>query len=293
MGGSMKTPAVIELARALSSRGPAVGILGHGYRGRDPKPRVVSDGQQLLEPPDTVGDEAVLIAYELPTCPVVVGKDKVAAGRLMEERFGKRILLVDSGFQHLRLFRDLDIVCISEHDLGGRVLPSGRLRESAEALKSAHLVFTDRETDGSRVASLRAHRPRDVFSVARSDFGFFPAAGQGEEAEPPGKAFAFCGIGSPERFTSDLAGRGVTVVGQRFFRDHHPFDASDLRAVAEAARKAGATAVVTTTKDVVRIDSWPGPLPLLVLSARLDIESLPEVLKRIDRMILARMKAGL
>jgi len=289
----MKTPAVIELARALLSRGPAVGVLGHGYRGVGGQPRVVSDGKQPLETVAAVGDEAVLLAHELPGCPVVVGRDKVAAGRLMEGRFGRRILLVDSGFQHLRLFRDLDIVCVSERDLGDRIPPSGALRESPRALKFAHLVFTDRETEGPEVARLRERRPRDVFSLARADFGFFPVEGTGVEVEPPEKAFAFCGIGSPERFTKDLAAQGVTVVGQRLFRDHHAFDQKDLRGVAEAARKAGANAAVTTTKDAVRIQSWPGSPPLLVLAARLDIDGLPQVLKRIDSVILGRMKTGL
>jgi len=292
MGGSMKTPTVVELARALSERGPAVGVLGHGYRGEVSGPRVVSDGEKPLETADKVGDEAVLIAHELPGCPVVVGKDKAAAGRLMEERFGKRILLVDSGFQHLALYRDLDIVCATERDLGSRVLPAGRLRESPQALRSAHMIFTDRATDGPRVAKLRERRPGDVFALSRAEFGFYPADGSGGKVDPPKKVFAFCGIGWPERFIHDLTAQGVTIAGQRFFRDHHPFAADDLLDLAKAAEAAGAIAAVTTTKDAVRIHQWPGPLPLLVLSARLEIDGLPQILKRIDRVILARIRAG-
>jgi tetraacyldisaccharide 4'-kinase len=293
MGGSMKTPTVIELAHALSSRGPAVGVLGHGYRGTALSPRVVSDGERPLETAETAGDEALLMAHELPGCPIVVGRDKVAAGRLLEERFGKRIVLVDSGFQHLRLFRDIDIVCVTEGDLSARVLPAGMLRESPRSLRFANMIFTDGESEGRGVAELRALRPKDVFSLSRGDFGFFPFEGTGVEAEPPGKAFAFCAIGNPGRFAEDLGARGVSVVGQRFFRDHHAFSEADLKEVAAAATTAGATALVTTTKDAVRIQEWPGSLPLLVMSARLQIERLPEVLKRIDSVILARMKAGL
>jgi len=142
------------------------------------------------------------------------------------------------------------------------------------------------------VAKLKQMRPLDIFSLARTDFGFFPADGTGEEAEAPKKAFAFCGIGSPERFVNDLRARGVEVAGQRFFRDHHAYSKGDLRDLAKAAEAAGATASVTTTKDAVRIQAWPGPLPLLALAARLDIERLPQVLKRIDSVILARIKAG-
>ncbi len=293
MGGSMKTPTVIELALALSSRGPKVGVLGHGYRGADAKPRIVSDGERPLESVASVGDEALLLAHELPGCPIVVGRDKLAAGRLLEERFGKRIVLVDSGFQHRRLFRDLDIVCVTEGDLGARVMPAGMLRESPRALRFADLIFTDRQTDGPRVAKLRARRPNDVFSLARADFGFFPLEGTGVEVDPPARAFVFCGIGWPERLVRDVETRGVKIAGRRFFRDHHVFSEGELKDVAAAAEKAGAVAVVTTAKDAIRIPAWPGALPLLVLSARLDIERLPVVLKRIDSVILARIKAGL
>ena len=292
VGGSMKTPVVVELARALSARGPKVGVLGHGYRGSDHGSLVVSDGSALLESSYRAGDEAVLIAHELPGSPVVVGEDKAAAGTLLEERFGKRIVLVDSGFQHLRLFRDLDIVCVSEGDLGARVLPSGRLRESPRALEFADLVFTDRASDGPRVARLKAARPGDVFAIARTDFGFFPADGAGGEVKAPTHAYVFCGIGHPQRLVSDTAAQGVSISGQRFFRDHHRYGPMDLGEVAAAASQAGALAAVTTAKDAVRIHGWPGPLPLLVLSARLEIEGLPAVLKRIDRVILARIKAG-
>ena len=294
MGGSMKTPSVIEIARALASRGPDVGILGHGYRGDTSGPLVVSDGEKPLETADKVGDEAVLLAHELPGCPVVIGKDKVAAGRLMEERFGRRILLVDSGFQHLRLHRDLDIVCATERDLGSRVLPAGRLREFPRSLNYADLVFTDQVTDGPRVAKLREKRPKDVFSLARASFGFYPADGTGSDVEPPACAFAFCGLGWPERFIQDLKAQpGVTVAAHRFFRDHHPYSEQDISDLASAAQTANATALVTTAKDAVRIQNWPGPLPLLVLAAQLQIDGLPQVLKRIDSVILARIRAGL
>jgi tetraacyldisaccharide 4'-kinase len=292
LGGSMKTPVVQALARAMVARGQSVSILGHGYRGLNTDPRLISDGTQLLETAASAGDEAFLLSQELRGCPVAVGRDKVAAGRLLEERFGKRIILVDSGFQHLRLFRDLDIVCVTERDLADRVVPAGLLRESSRALTRADLVFTDRRSEGPRIGALRAQRAADVFSLVRTDFAFSPVGAPENKAEPPARAYAFCGLGWPERFVKDLSARGSSVVGHRFFRDHHPYDARDLRDVAEAAVRSGAGAVVTTGKDAVRIQGWPGPLPLLVLTARLEIERLPEVLKRIDRAVLARIKAG-
>ena len=111
--------------------------------------------------------------------------------------------------------------------------------------------------------------------------------------DAPARAFVFCGIGRPERFVKDVAARGVAIAGKRSFRDHHWFAESELKGVFAEAEKAGAAALVTTAKDAVRILAWPFSLPLLVMSARLDIERLPAVLKRIDKVILARIKAGL
>ena len=292
MGGSMKTPVVVELARVLSSRGPKVGVIGHGYRGSNRGVCVVSNGRESFAGVETVGDEAVLIAHELPGCPVVVGRDKVAAGRLLEEQFGQQILLVDSGFQHLRLYRDIDIVCVTEEDLGRLVMPSGMLREFPSALRYADMIFTERASDGERVARLREARPRDVFSLARKDFAFYPLEGAGDDQQRPEKAYVFCGIGRPDAFLRDLKALDVSIVGQRVFRDHHRYTDADLAAIASAAEAAHATAVVATTKDAVRLRSWPSKIPFLVLGARLDIDGLPRVLKRIDSMILARIKAG-
>jgi tetraacyldisaccharide 4'-kinase len=289
----MKTPAVVELGRVLSSRGPRVGVIGHGYRGSNRGVCVVSNGRESLASVETAGDEAVLIAHELPGCPVVVGRDKVAAGRVLEEQFGRQIILVDSGFQHLRLYRDIDIVCVTEEDLGRLVMPSGMLREFPSTLRHADMIFTERASDGARVAKLRDARPGDVFSLARKEFAFYPLEGAGEEQPKPEKAFVFCGIGRPQAFLRDVRALGVQIVGQRIFRDHHRYSEGEVAGIAREAEESGAVAVVATTKDAVRLRSWPSKVPFLVLGARLDIDELPRVLKRIDSMILARIKAGL
>ena len=289
MGGSMKTSLVIEIARALQDRGGEVGIIGHGYRGRVAAARLVSDGHALLETAHSVGDEAVLLSTDLKQCPVVVGRNKYKAGRLLETKFGRRILIVDGGFQHLDLARDLDIVCVSENDLGEAVIPAGSLRERPDVLRLAGAVMTDRVTDGPRVAALRAQRPRDVFSLARADFRFHDAKSPSTKVEAPARAFAFCGIGSPQRFVADLASQKVTVAGHRFFRDHHPFSETDLRALAAAATQVNAPAVVTTAKDAVRVPEWPGQMPMLVMTARLDIDDPKRLLKKIDQAVLSRI----
>ena len=292
MGGSMKTPLVAEITRALQARGGEVGIIGHGYRGRHSSVRVVSDGDTIFETVESVGDEAILLARDLAKCPIVVGRNKFEAGRVLEEEFGKRVLIVDGGFQHLDLARELDIVCVSEHDLGDSVVPAGALRETVHALSFAGAVMSDRATDGARVASLRAQRPRDVFSLARTDFRFHDARDPSIQVDPPAVAFALCGVGAPERFVKDLARQKIAIAGHRFFRDHHPFGDADLQALSIAARKANAPVAVTTAKDQLRVRNWPGSLPLLVMTARLDIENLKGLLKKIDQAVLTKLKGA-
>ena len=111
MGGSMKTSLVIEIARALQDRGGEVGIIGHGYRGRVAAARLVSDGHALLETAHSVGDEAVLLSTDLKRCPVVVGRNKYKAGRLLETKFGRRILIVDGGGELFKIVELNQIDC--------------------------------------------------------------------------------------------------------------------------------------------------------------------------------------
>jgi tetraacyldisaccharide 4'-kinase len=268
VGGRGKTPLVARIAGLLRDAGPRVAILSRGYGGRGAGAALlVSDGAEVLASADAAGDEPVALARALPGVAVAVGRRRVDAGRLVEARLGPCVHVLDDGFQHLALARALDLVAIRPDDLRDRPLPAGALRERPSALERADLVLLD-ATDGAPTpASLDRAR---ALRWRRRSLGFATAGGAA--APPPTRAFVLAAIAVPERLVSDVEAQGARVAGRRLFRDHHRFTADEIAAAAKAARDAGADAVVTTEKDVVRL-AWPADaLPLLVHRIAAEIE---------------------
>ena len=257
VGGSGKTPVVLRVAEILRDAGEPVAVLSRGYGGRFAgEALVVSDGTSVLASAAEAGDEPVMLARALPGVVVAVGPRRDVVGREVEARFGRRVHVLDDGFQHLRLARDLDLVCLDVRDLEDQPLPVGRLRERPAALSRADLVLLTR-LEAASEAELGALEtrigPGRTFRVERRVAGFTTAAGAPQA--PPKRAFLLAAIARPERLERDVAAAGVAVVGRAFFRDHHRFRPRELASVAEQARLLGADAIVTTAKDVVRLES--------------------------------------
>lgn len=289
-GGSMKTPVVRTLVEALVGRGMKVGVIGHGYRRQGGASAVViaSNAERILSTVEESGDEAIELARALPGTAVAVGPSKWDVGRTLEALVQPSVLVVDGGFQHRALKRDLDIACVSERDLSGRPIPAGLLRETPDALDEADLLFVDRDGAGPLVDELRRRRGEACLWMERSNFSF--RTPDGRPAETPARAFALAGIARPERFAADLERLGVTIAGRSFFGDHHAFTPRELDGVRESARRANADAVVTTSKDATRVAAWPCETPLVVLDARARVEGLDGVLARTVELV-ARRKA--
>jgi tetraacyldisaccharide 4'-kinase len=211
-----------------------------------------------------------------------VGRRRAAAGRLVESQFGPRVHVLDDGFQHLELFRDLDVLCLEASDLQGHPLPAGRLRELPGAARRADLVLVadahPAQPEAAHVASLLgADR---VFGMSRRPVGFFTPDGRGE-APVPRRAVLLAGIAGPERFVHDVSARGVEVAHVAAFSDHHAFTPDELLAVAERAASLKAEAVVTTMKDAVRIPRWTHAVPLVVFRVRVHITDEPRLRARV------------
>jgi len=268
LGGSGKTPVVKRVAEMLCDAGEPVAVLSRGYGGRFAgEALVVSDGTSILASAAEAGDEPVMLARGLPGVVVAIGRRRDAVGRAVEARFGRRVHVLDDGFQHLRLERDLDLVCLDVRDLEDQPLPAGRLRERPAALARADLVLLTR-LEAASEAELRVLEtrvgPERTLRVERRVTGWSTTAGA--PAAAPKRAFLLAAIARPERFERDVAAAGVAVVGRAFFRDHHRFQARELASVAEQARLGGADAVVTTSKDAVRLAiTTLAELPVLVL----------------------------
>ncbi len=276
VGGSGKTPVVAALARLLQAGGERPVILSRGYARRYPSDGVVvaSDAAGVLAPTAKSGDEPQMLARQLPGIPVLVCPDRFLAGRLAERRFGATVHLLDDGFQHLALARDLDVVVVSADDLDGELLPLGRLREPIDTARVADALVVPGGMDEAGVvgACLGAAQ---VFTARAAYEPLALAQPFGTRAPCPdgARVLAFAGIARPSRFFDALGACGYEVMASRRFRDHHAYSRWDLSALATAARTAGADALVTTEKDAVRIEQGAlDDVPLLYLPYRMRLE---------------------
>ena len=257
MGGSGKTPVVASLARLLRHRGerPVILTRGYGRRHATEGVLVVSDGQRTLEPVDRSGDEPQMLARMLPDVPVLVGADRYLAGVFAGRHFAATVSILDDGFQHVQVERDVDLLLVSIDDLRDRVVPAGRLRESTAAAQLADAVLvTGGEEDVVAVADALKHptmfRVNAIYdaSAIKSQVQEEPAAAAAQ------RVVAFAGIARPERFFSALRSIGYEVAREIAFPDHHRYTAADAARIQAAARDADAALIVTTEKDAVRCD---------------------------------------
>jgi tetraacyldisaccharide 4'-kinase len=255
VGGSGKTPVVAALARLLQQRGERPVILTRGYKRRDATEGVliVSDRERVLEPVERSGDEPQLLARMLPGVPVLVGADRYLAGVLAQKHFGATVSILDDGFQHVQLERDIDLLLVSADDLSDRVVPVGRLRESLETARLADaLLVTGTQDNVVMVASALKHPT--AFRV-ETKYG----AASGAQ-----RVVAFAGIARPERFFNALRSLGYEVARELTFPDHHWYTARDILRIQAAARETGATLTITTGKDAVRCRLECAVLPMTV-----------------------------
>ncbi len=273
VGGSGKTPVVAYLAALVRDAGLPVAILSRGYRGSfRGDALVVADGTRLLATAETAGDEPVMLARQVEGVVVAVGRRRDVVGQVVEARFGRRVHILDDGFQHLRLARDLDVLCLDLRDLRDQPLPAGRLRERPSAVGRADLVLITGPDDASPAEiaeSVDALGPERTHLVRRRPAGFFDPTGAAATA--PRRPFLLAGIARPERFERDARSMAPAVAGGRFFRDHHAFTAAELEAVVREALSLGADALVTTTKDQERLPATSLGLPVLVLRSAIDV----------------------
>lgn len=297
-GGSGKTPFVEMLATRLRERGQRVVIISRGYRGGSKKPTIISDGRGLKCEPPVAADEAYLLARHLPSVAVLTGADRYRVGEVALAHVDPSVIILDDGFQYLRLYRDLDIVLVDAvNPLGyGRLLPSGLLREPPEAFGRADIVVITHADAGRDLESairvvqqyapvapiaMAVHRPVSLIDVRRGErLGLEHLAGQ--------RLLAVSGIASPRRFEATLVQLGACVVAHCVFPDHYRYCPADLEIINNAARKAAASMIVTTEKDMVKLtclDSTKVDALLYALSISLELVEGAEVLdSMLDRL---------
>lgn len=282
VGGTGKTPMVLWLAEKFLSKGKTVAILSRGYRG--------SNG---------TSDEIELLKCRLGSRVLFgVGKDRYAQGHLLESQKRIDIFLLDDGFQHLGLVRDLNILM-----LDGSVklkeewlLPAGALREPISACRRADILIVTRKTERPEIEAQDSHKFSIFYGHTR--LHGFRLAGKHDVPSylseiGPGPFFAFCGIGNPGAFWNDLARWHVPLAGQKRFRDHHRYTPADARRLEEAAEQAGAKAFITTEKDEQNLEAnYIFKRPVYIAVIDLVVSSESELLAAIDRVLAARQGAA-
>ena len=322
MGGTGKTPLVHYAAAYLASEGYRVAILTRGYGRKSKGQRVLNKKRfHTVEPVDAntnstggkvssslrqyeeYGDEPLMLSRMLSEVAIVVNSDRVEAGRWAERELGSNVLLLDDGYQHLAIHRDLNLLVLDATDpFGGEAMvPFGRLREPLYALKRADAIVVTRADNafdqdqlgatikyvcGDRIPILYAYstvtRLRHLENGLKYDTSEF--AGW--------SAYAMCGIGNPRAFCGDLSSAGLSLVGERFFGDHHPFAQQDMDTVNKLAGESNAHLIVTTEKDATRLEGLSlGDVPVYVAESELHSEDEVRLRSLLLKSIVSRARA--
>jgi tetraacyldisaccharide 4'-kinase len=301
IGGSGKTPFTIFLAGQLRDRGRAPAILTRGYRRRSPAENVVLAAGARV-PTSLTGDEAQIFLRS-GVAPIGIGSNRYETARVLLDRFPSTgILLLDDGFQHARIHRDLDIVLIDGLDPfgAGEVVPLGRLREPLSALKRADaFVVTRAESDlrfGAINNCLRDYNPEAPVFRTRLNARNWRDYGTSERIEVQNKRVAaFCGLGNPQNFWHTLDLLGLDVVFRWEFEDHHSYRPRELHYISRQALLHGAEVLVTTEKDRVnlpeRLESAIVPYTLAWLEIELELQDSGSFLAFVESRLRRRSAA--
>lgn len=283
LGGTGKTPAVIEIAEWARSKGYKVGILSRGYKGTYKGWKLVSDGKAIKALPKQVGDEPFLMARRLKDVVVAVSRNRYKAGLHIARRYGIDFFILDDGFQHISLKRDMDILLLDGISPFGnkRLFPSGPLREPLSQIKRADVYLV---TGGRRIPEeiLQLKKNNLFFANHFPDSFISPAL---DKEVPVGelknkKIGAFAGIAVPQRFKNTLEQLGARLVFFKIFPDHHWFNEQEIRELLRFKEEKRVDHLVTTEKDWIRImdKKWD----IGYIKIRLDIDDKDRFFDLID-----------
>ena len=278
VGGTGKTPMTLHLCQRLVERGRRPAVLSRGYKAS-------AEG---------LADELLLVSRRCPRAVAIANPNRVAAGELAVEQYGADAGVLDDGFQHRRLARDLDLLLIDATEpFGfGHVLPRGLLREPVQNLRRADVVVITRcdqvpsETLDQIEAAVRAIAPQmPLLHAVHQPAGFADLAGQLMPNPPTGRVGAFAGIARPAAFARTLADLGCTPAATRWWPDHHIYTEADLAALRRWVLESRLDALVTTEKDAVKLTRLDADWPVPVAALRIDLALLADGGKILDEMI--------
>ncbi len=276
-GGAGKTPLAIHTARKILEFGFIPAILSRGYGRPDSRRvRIIPPGKPIDSPVSHMGDEPALIRRHVPEAWFGISKDRYSAGSTIEKRADRVVFILDDGFQHRNLHRDLDIVIIDPTQplKSNRIFPRGTLREPLSGLRRCHAIILNDSRNSDAVEPARAaieelRLQEKLLYCEQSIEGLIPfekwknADNTITDFSKPESAFVSAALGNPERFLEDILKLGVRVCGTLFFKDHYRLQSPDWAICVRMAREASADAILVSEKDAIKI-SEPPEYPLLV-----------------------------
>ena len=277
-GGTGKTPLVEWIARTLANNGRTVAVLTRGYGRERPNDRVlVSDGQAVFSTPEQAGDEAFLLATNLNHIAAVISDaNRIAAAHDAVKHLHTNCFVLDDGFQHIRLARDLDIVTIDATNPwgGGRLLPEGRLREPLTGLARADAIVLTRVDQISDAGSIQQELKRfatcPVFTTRMNTREITPLNDGATNVPTP--VGVFCGVGNPQSFFTHVEREGYNPVFKKALRDHQPYSQQLIDSIIANAEQSGARSLLTTAKDGVKLRSLSLRLPVFTVDVEISID---------------------
>ncbi len=281
VGGTGKTPLVAFAAETLYSAGETVCILTRGYGRENPKKRVlVTDGEKVLADARIAGDEPFELAEKLAGKAIIIADaNRISAGLWAREKFGITAFVLDDAFQHLKVKRDLDIVCIdATNPFGnGKVLPAGILREPLKNLKRAGAIVITRANLISEIEDLKfqisKYNKNCPIFVSHNEFSnitgikdFYAKQNPKSKIQNPKSklVLAFCALGNPKNFFEQLKREDFNLAATEIFPDHHFYLAKDIARIENRAQAAGAELLITTAKDAAKLIGLKINLPLFI-----------------------------
>lgn len=277
VGGTGKTPAVIAIAETAKQSGLKVAVLTRGYKGKAKGISPVSDGSRILLDCREAGDEPYLIAKKLKGIPVIKGDDRHLSALFAIEKFGTDLFILDDGYQHLKLHRDKNILLIDATDPfgNGHIIPRGILREPLTAIKRADIVVLTKsdlvEDKGKILEIIRGYNPEaPVFFSYYKTMELIGLRGESIPIETINdrKIFIFSGLAGNRSFRALLERYSPRIIGELTYPDHFYYSTKDIVRIKEEARSLGAEMIITTEKDLVKIDAEEGhgeEIPFLAL----------------------------
>lgn len=314
VGGTGKTPMTAYVAEHVRNLGYKVAVISRGYKGSAEKSGgIVSDGNSILMGPDMAGDEPYMLAKNLKNVPVIVGQNRYRAGKLAIREFNPDVMVMDDAFQHLKLFRDIDLVLLDRQRPFGNahMLPRGTLREPVSSLSRGHAFIFTRSDIRSESISLKTipdYIPAGcpVFHTVHTPYMYkLILAENNTVSESPktgpynfeflkgSKAIAFSGIAKNKDFKHTVESFQCTIIKFREFPDHHSYSDNDLEEIIQTAKDSDANFIVTTDKDYVRFAKKIAfPVSLVVLGIKISFLGEDNTFTAFIQDQLAKLRLG-